>query len=166
MIGVRGLNIDNTELHRRAEELRGEGGTATLVAVDGRPAGVSRQVFMTPEAAAEPCVRSALLAHEGRHDRTLDEAIHVFIQQRRGKLAPEIAELKDKRASDQGAAVKAFEAGLATLTTRMMKEFKEEQVTRIRRSVDTDARLAELRRPCHGRLGELEESARHDGQEM
>jgi len=40
---------------------------------------VTRHLFMTPEAAAEPCVRSALLAHEGRHDRTLDEAIHAFI---------------------------------------------------------------------------------------
>jgi Cu+-exporting ATPase len=35
-----GLGIDTTELDRRAEELRGEGGTAMLVAIDGRPAGI------------------------------------------------------------------------------------------------------------------------------
>jgi P-type Cu+ transporter len=34
------LGIDTAELDRRAEELRGAGGTAMLVAVDGRPAGV------------------------------------------------------------------------------------------------------------------------------
>jgi hypothetical protein len=52
---------------------------------------------MTPEADAEPCVRSALLAHEGQHDRTLEEAIHAFIQQHRQELAQELAELKAKR---------------------------------------------------------------------
>jgi Cu+-exporting ATPase len=35
-----GLGIDTAELDRRAEELRGEGGTAMLVAIDGRSAGV------------------------------------------------------------------------------------------------------------------------------
>ena len=35
-----GLAIDAAALDRRAEELRAEGGTAMLVAVDGRPAGV------------------------------------------------------------------------------------------------------------------------------
>jgi Cu+-exporting ATPase len=34
------VGIDTAELDRRAEELRSEGGTAMLVAIDGRPAGV------------------------------------------------------------------------------------------------------------------------------
>jgi GTP1/Obg family GTP-binding protein len=47
--------------------------------------------------------------------------------------------------------------------TRMLSQFKEEQVGRIRQSVDSPTRLAELRRSCEGRLDELEKSVRHDG---
>jgi hypothetical protein len=51
-------------------------------------------------------------------------------------------------------------------TARMLKEFKEEQIERVRQSVDTANRLAELRRSCHDRLGELEDSVHQEGQEM
>jgi hypothetical protein len=93
---------------------------------------VSRHVFMAPAAAMEPCVRSALLAHEGQHERMLEEAVHAFIQQHRQELAQELVELKGKRASDQGAAAKAFETGLEISMARMLNEFKQEQVDRIR----------------------------------
>jgi DNA-binding transcriptional MerR regulator len=87
---------------------------------------------MAPAAAMEPCVRSALLAHEGQHERMLEEAVHAFIQQHRQELAQELVELKGKRASDQGAAAKAFETGLEISMARMLNEFKQEQVDRIR----------------------------------
>ena len=127
---------------------------------------VSRAVFVAPEAAKEPCVRAALLAHEGEHDRILGEAVPTFIQQHRAEIALELAELKRTRAPEQAAAVQAFEAGLKVSVARMLAQFKEEQVERVRQSIDSASRLAELRRSCNGRLEELENSALQHGQEL
>jgi hypothetical protein len=127
---------------------------------------VSREVFVVPEAAGEPCVRAALLAHEGEHDRILGKAVPTFIQQHRAELAQKLAELKRTRAPDQAAAVQAFEAGLKVSVARMLSRFKEEQVARVRQTIDSAGRLAELRRACNGRLGKLEKSALQNGQEL
>jgi hypothetical protein len=127
---------------------------------------VSRAVFVAPEAAREPCVRAALLAHEGEHARILGEAVPTFIQQHRAELALELAELKRTRAPDQAAAVQAFEAGLKVSVARMLSQFKEELVERVRQSIDSASRLAQLRGACNGQLGKLEKSAIHHGQEL
>src|SRR6266446_3288140 len=80
---------------------------------------VTREVFVAPEAAREPCVRAALLAHEGEHDRVLGKAVPVFIQQHRAELALELAELKRTVAADQAAAIRAFDTGLKASFARM-----------------------------------------------
>jgi hypothetical protein len=72
---------------------------------------VSREVFVAPEAAREPCVRAALLAHEGEHNRILGEAVPAFIQQHRAELGRKLAELKRTGAPDQSAAVQALKLG-------------------------------------------------------
>ncbi len=123
----------------------------------------SREVFLTPPAAMDACVKAALLAHEGEHDRMLGAGVQAFIQEYRPAFAQELVELTTKRASDQGSAKKAFEAGIMASLTRMLSQFKEEQVGQIRQAVDSAPRLAELRRSCEGRLDELEKSVRHDG---
>ena len=112
---------------------------------------VSREVFLTPPAAMDACVKAALLAHEGEHERMLGAAVQAFIQEYRPAFAQELVELTTKRASDQGSAKKAFEAGIMASLTRMLSQFKEEQVGRIRQSADSATRLAELRRSCDGR---------------
>jgi GTP1/Obg family GTP-binding protein len=80
-------------------------------------------------------------------------------------LAQELVELKSKRApaSDGDSAKRAFEAGIMVSLARMLSQFKEEHVDRIRQSVDSPTQLAKLRRSCGGRLEELEKSVRHDG---
>jgi hypothetical protein len=72
----------------------------------------SREVFLIPQAARETCVKAALLAHEGKHDRMLGAGVQAFIQEYRPAFAQELVELTTKRASDQGSAKKAFEAAL------------------------------------------------------
>ncbi len=127
---------------------------------------VSREVFLTPQAAKETCVKAALLAHEGEHDRMLGAAIHAFIQEYHPVLEQELRELKTKRASDQESAEKAFDAGLMVALARMLRQFKEEHVARIRQSLDSTDRLAELRQSCNGRLGNLEDDARQEEREI
>jgi hypothetical protein len=127
---------------------------------------VSREVFMAPEAAREPCVRAALLAHEGDHNRILGEAVPAFIEQHRAELGLELAELKRTAAPDQAAAVQAFGAGLKVSVAHMAAKFKEELVERVRKSIDSASRLAQLRGACNGRLGKLEKSAIQHGQEL
>jgi hypothetical protein len=55
---------------------------------------VRREVFVAPEAAREPCVRAALLAHEGEHNRMVDDAVSAFIRQHRAEFGRKLAELK------------------------------------------------------------------------
>jgi hypothetical protein len=127
---------------------------------------VRREVFVAPEAAREPCVRAALLAHEGEHNRVVGEAVPAFIEQHRAELGLELAELKRTGASDQAAAVQAFEAGLKVSVARMAAKFKEELGERVKQSIDSTRRLAKLRGACNGRLGRLEKSALQRGQEL
>jgi hypothetical protein len=127
---------------------------------------VSREVFVAQEAAREPCVRAALLAHEREHDRIAGEAVPTFIRQHRAELALQLAELKRAGAPDQATAVKAFEAGLKVSVARMVARFKKELVERVRQSIDTASRLAQLRGACKGRLGKLEKSTIQHGQEL
>jgi hypothetical protein len=102
---------------------------------------------MAPEAAREPCVRAALLAHEGEHNRIAGEAVPAFIQQHRAELGLELAELKRTGAPDQAAAVQAFGAGLKVSVARMAAKFKGELVERARQSIDSASRLAQLAVP-------------------
>ena len=127
---------------------------------------VRREVFVTPEAAMEPCVQAALLAHEGEHNRMVDDAVPAFIRQHRAELGRKLAELKRTVAPDQAAAVHAFEAGLKVSVARMAAIFKEELRERVRHSIDSASRLAKLRGTCNGRLGKLEKSAIEHGQEL
>jgi hypothetical protein len=127
---------------------------------------VGREVFVAPEAAREPCVRAALLAHEGEHNRILDEAVPAFIEQHRAELGRKLAELKRTGAPDQSAAAQAFEAGLKVSVARMAAKFKEELGERVRQSIDSASRLAKLRGACNGRLWKLEKSAIEQGQEL
>jgi hypothetical protein len=127
---------------------------------------VSRDAFVAPEAAMEPCVRAALLAHEGEHDRFLGKAVPTFIKQHRAELGQELAELKRTRAPDRASAVQAFETGLKASLARMLAQFKEEQVEQVRQSIDSASRLVELRRAGNGRLGKLEKSALQHGRQL
>jgi hypothetical protein len=119
-----------------------------------------REVFILREAAADPCVKAALLEHEAEHDRALGSAIHDFIQQHRPQFAQRLEELKKQTARDRQAAASAFEAGLQMFLATMMKEFKEEKIGDIKLSVDSVSRLAALSNACDGRLGELEKISR------
>lgn len=124
-----------------------------------------RRVILTPEAATEACVKSALLAHEEDHYRFVREAIRVFLQEQRGVLAGKLQELKAQRMADEGSAKQAMEAGLLGANARLIQQFNKD-VGRIREVIDSPAQLAALGASCNGRVAELEHSVRHKEREL
>jgi len=119
-----------------------------------------RKVFILHEAAMDRCVKAALLMHEADHYRAVGKAIHDFIRQQQAQLTQRLEELKRQSARDRQLAVRTFEAGLEVLLTTTLKEFEDEKIDGIKKSVDSVSRLAALSNACHGRLGELEKMAR------
>ena len=129
--------------------------------------GVSRRrVILAPQAAAEPCVKSALLAHEADHDRIISEAIRVFFDEQERELARQLRELKAQRARDEDAAKRAMEIGLLRASARIMEKFNLSEAGRIRELVDSPARLSALAASCNGRVAELERSVGHKDGEL
>jgi hypothetical protein len=117
---------------------------------------VGRKVLLEETAAADPCVRSALLEHEAEHSRALYRAIKVFIRQRREELAARLRELKQTPAPDRASATNALEADLKSFLVTMVQPFKNE-MERSRAGVDTPERLEELRNACGGKVRKMEQ---------
>jgi hypothetical protein len=124
---------------------------------------IRRHVYLTAAAAQDACVRSALMAHEDEHNTAVNEAVSALLHQHRDDLAADMAALKQNPASTKIAARAALEARLQAVLARLLRQFREEQVGRIRSSIDSISRLATLRNACDGRLGELEKPLRRDG---
>jgi Cu+-exporting ATPase len=106
-----GLGIDTAELDRRAEELRGAGGTAMLVAVDGRPAGVI--AVADPIKPSTPAALAALRADGIRivmltgDNRTTAMAVaaKLGIDQIEAEVLPEQKSAVVRRLREQGRVV-------------------------------------------------------------
>lgn len=114
-----------------------------------------RRVILHKEAAANSCVRKALLDHMARHSQVLDQKIDVFIDEHRDELARGVEALTQKAAVDESSASQAFEAGLAALVGPLYREF-EVEMERSRLEADTPETMAQLRAACGGKLRELE----------
>ena len=117
---------------------------------------VGRKVFLEEHAAADPCVRRALLEHEAEHRRALDKSVNTFLQQRREELVERRRELKQTPAPDRASAINALEAGLKSFFVTMVRDFKND-MERSREGVDTPRRLQKLRNACGGKVRELEQ---------
>ena len=122
-----------------------------------------RRVVITNEAAADACVKDALLRHEAEHYRILDEAIDAFLRQRRDQIRQAFTGASMRPAPSREAAIKALEANLMDFLNRMVKQFEEQELSGIRRAADNAADLASLRSACGGRVRELEERLSQPG---
>ncbi|MGE3279996.1 MAG: hypothetical protein AB7O13_03155 [Alphaproteobacteria bacterium] len=124
-----------------------------------------RRVILTPEAASESCVKSALLAHEADHYRFVREAIREFLQGQEEAVARKLEQLKAQRATDEDSARRAMEAGLLGVSAQLIQQFNQ-NVGRIREMIDSPAQLAALSASCNGRVAELEGRARRREREL
>jgi hypothetical protein len=118
---------------------------------------VMRRVILAPEAAAEPCVKSALLAHEAEHDQQMRAAIRAFIVQYSPTLVQELLKFNTQPAADEETAKQSLETELVSASARMLQRFISDEAARIIQSVDSDTRLG-LGQSCNGRMKELEQS--------
>ncbi len=111
---------------------------------------------MTRQAAADGCLRAALLRHEADHYRILDNAIDSYFRQRRDQINRGFAAATEKLAPTREGAAQMFEADLTAFLRRMVREFEKQELSGIRRGADTAANLAALRSACGGEVNELE----------
>lgn len=115
-----------------------------------------RRVLLTPEAASEPCVKSALLAHEAENYRVVGEAIRGFLHQQEAALARQLRELKAQRGAGEISAKGAMETGLLDASARLLELFNKNEAGRIREQIDSPVRLSALGASCNGRIADLE----------
>lgn len=125
-----------------------------------------RRAIFVPAADSEPCVKSALLAHEAEHYRVVSEAIRAFLYRQEALLARYLGELKARPATGETAAKKALETGLLAASARLIEQFNENEVARIREEIDSSTQLAALGASCNGRLAELERNIRRRETEL
>jgi hypothetical protein len=115
-----------------------------------------RSVFITREAAADDCVRAALLRHEAQHLRSVDEAVDAFLQQHQDQIRLAVTSASEAAAPTRGDAVHALKTNLMAFLNRMLQQFMEQELSGIKRGADSASHLAELRNACDGRVLALE----------
>ena len=122
-----------------------------------------RRVILHREAAADGCIRQALLDHMAQHSRVLDAHIDLFVDEHRDELAREIQALTHRAAADEATATHAFETGVAALVGSLYRQF-EAEVEQSRLEADTPQALEQLGQACGERLRRLERKTRAGGQ--
>ena len=116
---------------------------------------VGRKVYLLRDAAAEPCVRQALLDHYATHSSAFDAEVQLFIRQQREEIGTRLRELKQTAAPDPVSANSAFEAGLWSIVRDMIAQFK----TQMKGSGHKDGQEIDkkLRNACGGKVYEMEQ---------
>ncbi len=121
---------------------------------------VGRKVFLLQDAAAEPCVRHALLDHYAEHSSAFDGEVQVFIRQRREEIGRRLRELKQTAAPDPVPANSAFEADLWSIVRDMIAQFKTQMKNSQQRAgdkIDSVKQISKLRNACGGKVHEMEQ---------
>ena len=166
LLAVRYSIDSNVGLVHRLVPAKGGGFCAAPESVTFGFGVTRRRAIFAPAADSEPCVKSALLAHEAEHYRVVSEAIRAFLYRQEASLARYLGELKARSAAGEIAAKKALETGLLGASARLIEQFNKGEVARIREEIDSPARLAALSALCNGRIGALERSTRRGGTEL
>ena len=122
-----------------------------------------RRVILQREAAADSCIRQALLDHMAQHSRVLDAHIDLFVDEHRDELAREIQALTRRAAADEATATHAFETGVAALVGPLYRQF-EAKVESSRLEADTPEAVEQLGQACGESLRRLERKTRASGQ--
>lgn len=125
-----------------------------------------RRAILAPEAASEPCVKAALLAHEEEHYQVVSEAIRAFLRRQEAPLARYLRELTAQPADGEDEATKALETGLLGANARLIEQFNKNEVAWIREQIDSPVQLAALSASCNGRVDALERRTRRGETEL
>lgn len=119
--------------------------------------GVSRRVaYLARDAAADACLRAAMLDHEAVHTMLLDEAVDRFIDRQRGPLQRGMRALKQTPAPTARLAQASWETGMQALTAVARRQLRDELGAAIARA-DAALSLAALEDSCGGKLRRLQD---------
>ena len=122
--------------------------------------GISRRVaYLARDAAADACVRAAMLDHEAAHTKLLEETIDRFIDRQGDSLQRGMLALKQMPAPTASLAQVRWEAGVQFLTTDARRQLRDELRAAIARADDALS-LAALEDSCDGKLRLLQEHER------
>ena len=117
---------------------------------------VLRLAYLAPEAAADACVRQALIEHEGRHERAEIKALKAFLRDEADGFAERLRQLKQTPAPSAAEAERRFEAGIAEITSDAERRFLAIR-DQTREAVDSPEEIERLQKACGGRLRRLEQ---------
>lgn len=120
-----------------------------------------RKTIFHDAAAADPCMRQALLEHHRQHNHVLNKAIDALVNKHRDEFARAVSDLTRKTAPSAASAIQNFETGLASVIGALYQKLALE-IERSQLLADTPAALDQLRNSCDGKLHQLElEIGRH-----
>jgi len=119
--------------------------------------GLSHRIaYLARDAAADACVRAAMLDHEAIHTRLLEETVDRFIDRQREPLQQGMLALKQTPAPTAQLARARWEEGLQALTVAAGRQLGDELRTAIARADDALS-LAALEDSCGGKLRRLQD---------
>lgn len=122
---------------------------------------VRRQMLLAREAAAAPCIRAALLAHERVHSRIIADGARDFIEQRRPQLNRVVNDaISPERPRDEAARDASAVSRIYAALQRLIAEFGDNMRGPLREAGDTPRALAQLAGACGGAVGVLDRSIR------
>jgi hypothetical protein len=114
----------------------------------------SRHVFLAQSAAADACVREAMLDHEAAHNRITESVVGRFIDERGNDFRLGVTALKATPASSPEVAQERWEKGMQA----MLGEARRQLLSELREATaqfDEPATLRALENACGGKLRQL-----------
>jgi hypothetical protein len=113
-----------------------------------------RRVFLAQSAAADACVREAMLDHEAAHNRVMESVVGRFIDKRENDFRLGVTALKATPASSPEVAQMRWEKGMQA----MLGEARRQLLSELREATaqfDEPATLRALENACGGKLRQL-----------
>jgi hypothetical protein len=113
-----------------------------------------RHPFLAQSAAADACVRQAMLDHEAAHNRVMESVVRRFVDERQNDFRLGVTALKATPAPSPEVAQARWEKGMQA----MLLEARRQLLSELREAsteTDTPAALAALEDACGGKIRQL-----------
>jgi hypothetical protein len=117
-----------------------------------------RAAYLERDAAADECVRQEMLAHEEAHNRSFNETVDRFIEQRATEFRQGMVALKQMPTPSAQVAKTRWEAGLHAMIVEAMPQLLR-QIRAADARIDDVPTLTALSQSCGGKIRQLQEES-------
>jgi hypothetical protein len=117
-----------------------------------------RTAYLARQAAADACVRRAMLAHEDDHTRSFNETVDRFIAKQTGNLQRGMVALKRTPATSAQIATVRWETALRAIVAEAKRQLLSD-LRAANAEIDTAPALAALSDACGGKVRQLQEGS-------